>query len=194
MNTALIPMTAEEAALALQDFGEPSTDEDKMMAKAYRLMKQGKRVLNLYETFRKAGCNTEGLPRLAIAPARATEIFLHYKGANWQHVWFSMERWREKGSYRGQFVAIPKENVPGIQPHNPADWKEFPRAVVPQIPPKYRPSDLYPFFLLWDAKWEAAKAPIDPILLKKIGGPLYLVVAAWDLTPLERSLLKTKAK
>lgn len=33
------------------------------------------------------------------------------------------------------------------------------------------------------------EAPVDPALLKHIGGDLYAVVATWDLTDLERAVL-----
>jgi len=184
MNFATIQMTTEEAALALLDYESPKTEEDVMMAKAYRALRAGKRVLNLYESFKLAGTTPDGLPRLAVAPARATSIYFSFRGQQWQSVYFTMDSWTDDpGRNRG--IQIPTSCVPGVKAHE----KRL-RAVVPTIPPKYRPSDLYPFSILWDAKWEVERTPRDPLLLKKLGGPLYLIVAAWDLTPLERSLLK----
>lgn len=185
MNLATIPMTQEEAALALVDMGEPLTDEDRMMAKAYRAMRAGKRVLNLYECMRKAGCNSDGLPKLAIAQARATHIFLHYRDQSQRDVYFSMETFSTSGWW-GKAISVPRAMLPEIQPQERCPW-----ATVPTIPPKYRPSDIYPYYVLWDAKWNQT-APKDPFLLKKLGGPLYMIVAGWDLTPLERSLLRTR--
>lgn len=46
--------------------------------------------------------------------------------------------------------------------------------------------------ILWEATWSRI-APKDPALLKDIGGGLYVVLAIWDLTELERSVLGVRA-
>jgi hypothetical protein len=66
------------------------------------------------------------------------------------------------------------------------------RALVPKIPPLLKPAgDLSDFFILWEAKWEAV-APVDPILLRRVSESVFVVLAQWDLTPLERSVLETR--
>lgn len=63
------------------------------------------------------------------------------------------------------------------------------RALVPTVPPPFRPPHrLGNYHILFEAEWEA-RAPIDPALLKHLGGDLYAVLAVWDLTPLERAVL-----
>ncbi len=47
--------------------------------------------------------------------------------------------------------------------------------------------DLSKRVILWEADWQAA--PVDPLLLLPIGGDLYAVEAAWDLSPLERAVI-----
>ena len=42
--------------------------------------------------------------------------------------------------------------------------------------------------ILWEAEWETV--PRDPLLLRHLAGGLYAVMASWDLTPLERAVLK----
>ena len=44
------------------------------------------------------------------------------------------------------------------------------------------------YFILWEADWQR-RAPVDPALLRPVGGDLYVVVATWDLTDLERAVL-----
>jgi hypothetical protein len=39
-----------------------------------------------------------------------------------------------------------------------------------------------------EEKWEQL-APVDPLLLKHLGGPFYVVLAAWDLTDVERAVM-----
>ena len=69
-------------------------------------------------------------------------------------------------------------------------------AMVPIVPPRHRPranTRLSEYHVLWevdDWAWlEAPKPPVDPALLKHLGGDIYAVVATWDLTDLERLVL-----
>lgn len=39
-----------------------------------------------------------------------------------------------------------------------------------------------------EAQWRPVP-PVDPFLLKHLGGTLYVVLAQWDLTPLEQAVL-----
>jgi hypothetical protein len=67
-------------------------------------------------------------------------------------------------------------------------------AMVPMVPPDVikdgRGCDLAKHFVLWEVESWAAAPPVDPMLLKPIGGDLYAVVAQWDLTELERAILR----
>lgn len=69
-------------------------------------------------------------------------------------------------------------------------------AIVPTIPPRLRPPhNLSGYHILWEAEWgqEDVLPPGDPALLRHLGGDLYAVLAVWDLTPLERSVLAGRA-
>ena len=65
------------------------------------------------------------------------------------------------------------------------------RAIVPNIPPALRPKrGLRLYTILWEAEWSAdPTAPTDPALLRRLGGDLYILLATWDLTELERAVL-----
>ena len=49
------------------------------------------------------------------------------------------------------------------------------------------------YHVLWEAEWQQV-VPRDPFLLRHIGGDLYSVVAAWDLTDLERSVIAARLR
>jgi hypothetical protein len=63
--------------------------------------------------------------------------------------------------------------------------------LVPIIPAPIRPTRrLDQYHILWEADWQAA--PTDPILLQKLTGNLFVILAAWDLTELERAVLSVR--
>ena len=61
---------------------------------------------------------------------------------------------------------------------------------MPIIPAPIRPKamDLSRYFVLFEAEWQAIP-PKDPLLLSRLSGSLYVILAAWDLTELERAVL-----
>jgi hypothetical protein len=70
-------------------------------------------------------------------------------------------------------------------------------ALVPMIPLDVRPKTGIPenAYILWEVeRWADERldvAPdIDPYLLKHIPGSLYAVIAEWEFTDLERSILR----
>jgi hypothetical protein len=80
-------------------------------------------------------------------------------------------------------VALPHGTLPETNRFSRA------RAIVPIIPPRLRPArGLGGLHVLWEAEWTLA-APIDPALLRHLGGDLWAVLAVWDLTPLEQAVV-----
>jgi hypothetical protein len=60
---------------------------------------------------------------------------------------------------------------------------------VPPIPPRFRPEALDDYFTLFEAEWQPMP-PVDPILLKRIGQTMFVIVAQWNLTAVERAVLE----
>ncbi len=67
------------------------------------------------------------------------------------------------------------------------------KAMMPTVPIHLRPKrGLQNYHVLWEAEWEPVP-PRDPYLLRRIGkADLWLVVAHWDLTEVERAALATR--
>jgi hypothetical protein len=65
-----------------------------------------------------------------------------------------------------------------------------PSAQYQLLPPSIKPSEasLKHYHILWEAEWENAP-PVDPYLLRRISANLFVVIASWDLTPLERAVM-----
>jgi hypothetical protein len=168
------------------------------LTRGYRAIASGKQVIDLHQVMKAAGVNESFYPRLAIA--RADGQWCHLSlldngGAHMTHV----QTWTtRRGRRPGHVVALPANTFPRVPQWSPGQgysgrprgWSTVARAMVPMVPPQYHPgAALSNYFILWDAVWEPAP-PVDPLLMKHLGGALYAIVAAWDLTPLEQAVMR----
>ena len=164
--------------------GERGTVEDRTIMAGYRAISLGRQVTDVHQSIRDAGVDHQGRPKLAIC--RADVRVCWYQHANWRRPIFAIAR---------HMLADTKPKYGRVTlPVNCLPWlcAEPIRAIVPSIPPRLRPKfGLHNYHILWEADWE--KPPVDPMLLKHIMGPLYAVLATWDLTELERAVIAMRA-
>lgn len=153
---------------------------DHAIRRVYQLIAQGKMVIKALESIRRAGLDAEGLPKLAIARADVERCYLTL--APYGSATFSSIQWRAPLSARFEFPT-------GTFPQR-TNWVGK-QAIVPIIPVHLRPRKaIERYHILWEADWHAV--PKDPLLLRRIDGDLWLVVAQWDLTEVERAALATR--
>lgn len=181
MNVETIEVLPHVAAKKLAEYrsltARQRIDEDDALERMYSLLRKGGRVLDGAAVIRSAGLNEQGHPKLAIVrsdwPWVACWIGsneLHFQGVA------SGDPWNKSAEFR--LV------MPGVQ------YRGRVRSPVPHIPADIRPKDaLKNYYTLFEVeKWE--QYPTDPILLKRIPKTtLFVVVAEWDLTPLEAAIL-----
>jgi len=175
----------EKYAEYLRAVKERHCEEYEALKNGYRELSRGRQVIDLVDTMKQAGVDHLNRPRLAIVRADA------------RLCWFSWARQRsavgppqplfsannDLRPTKTQSVSLPFGTF--LRP------QQLPRcrAVVPSIPPRCMPAGkLSNYHILWEAEWESI--PVDPMLLKHLGKNLYVVLAAWDLTPLEQSVLR----
>jgi hypothetical protein len=174
-------------------------------ADAYKELAKGTPLIDPEAAIREAGWRADARPVLAIARAdmarvdwRVSRNSLRWNPETKTYIgnWSPMEwhyaalRRKESGWSRrngaGKAFLIP--NITAEPPSEPKGGV----AMVPMVPPDVLPArgcDLSKHFILWEVEsWDAAP-PIDPILLRPIGGDLYAVVAQWDLTEIERAII-----
>jgi len=167
---------------------EHMTPADHEIAAIYKRISKGATVIRALESIRNAGLNAEGLPRLAIARADQQLVYFNMRGGGTQ-VQFSDIRWfqwRRKIALQGKTIEM---DWPGI-PH----FRGTPQATVPLIPVHLRPKrGLQNYHILWEAEW-TKRYPVDPYLLRRFGGDAWLVVAAWDLTDVERAVMSQRVR
>jgi hypothetical protein len=219
MNLHEINVTQEQAKAALEEYRESVRDAfqyevdealsraerrrveleaaDKQIMEGYRALANGRQVISLRATLVAGGEDKEHRPMLAVCRADEPQI--------------EMTRWP---AGRVRYDPQPRRDSHGWATEgHPASGqtsrrfdflgllpeKEFKSrwgyieafAVAPHIPPHLRPKTLDRYTLLWEADWQQ-KQPVDPALLRPVGGDLYVVVATWDLTELERAVLNAR--
>ena len=186
----------------LKENKDKADESIKTLKNVYYQLSKGRQIIDIYETMKKAGKNEYDQPRLAICRANLKEVVFQKreKGAG---AYWADEGWRWGNSPYPQ-VAIPKGyfndwHVDKIE-HKRLDGSVYLKerikekslsAPVPIIPAEYRPDGkLHNYYILWEVeKWEN-EPPRDPFLLRRLSPNLFVVLAVWDLTELERSVMK----
>jgi len=186
MDVQLIEMNKEEAREAYLEYRQGRESEDEEIARIYKAIAKEQPVFDVNEVMAKAGMDHYQHPKLAICRADAEFVWLH----TWSNgrVAFCMDRnWEQYWSRR--YVSIPEGFFPSDIEQN--TWRAKFRAIVPIIPPNLRPKfKLSNYHILWEPKWaEDPRPPYDPYLCKRLGGPVFSVLAAWDLTEVERMVI-----
>ncbi|MGQ0668070.1 MAG: hypothetical protein ACT4PO_00080 [Actinomycetota bacterium] len=203
MDVATITMDQEKAAEAFESYREAvklrHSDEDEAIMRGYRELVHGRAVLKLSESMRLAGVTavehalwvkggqrwfTAQMPRLAIARADAPWVYCDgiLRDGSAQ---FRMDKWVSRHTTR-RYIDLPAGTFPA--PHTVND-RRIMSAMVPIVPPALRPrGSLVNYHLLFEAEWKA-QPPRDPLLLRRLGGDLWAVVATWNLTEIERAVL-----
>jgi len=162
------------------------TPADAKIAAIYKRIAQGKTVIRALESIRVAGLNEQGLPKLAICRADMVECWWRPRTDSCQ--------FGERGGGKNNSRKTVRMNWPDLKrpkdPQDPYRWDWC--ATVPIIPVHLRPKrGLQNYHILWEAEW-TKRYPVDPYLLRRFGGDAWLVVAAWDLTEVERAVMSQR--
>jgi len=204
MNIATIEMDKTEAHTLMMEYKDHikanNSPEYRAIMKAYAALAKGESVIHLSQALASGGTIEKTInewshqrqaqanviytiPRLACIAADATVSLLNID--NDGTVSYATHRWaRAKADSVRTSYKIEDAK---------ACYQKF-GALVPLIPPKLLPKyALSNYHIIWEAEWQEANkvlpAPIDPILVKHLEGELYVVLAAWDLTAVERAVL-----
>lgn len=161
--------------------------EDYEIMRTYQLIAQGRVVIQAIESIRQAGIGEDGFPKLALmqATARRCEVLYEQNG--------SVRFCEDQSNYRSRRknIYMPAESLPRFSGDS---WlRRRASCLLPIIPVHLRPKrGLENYHILWEAEWKKLP-PGDPYLLRQIGkGDMWLVVAAWDLTDVEKAAMRTR--
>lgn len=196
MNVNTIIIGKEEALQKLEAYKsviqKKRVPEDDKLESLYRAVSKGARVLNLANAFKQTGLNEKGQPRLAIARADMKRVYC-FPNPVISHRWNKALGSFGFGKNRQWNYLAKATNI--ILPTDTFHVSPMTQLVlycdVPHIPPDVRPKfKLNNYHILFEVK-EWKTYPVDPYLLRRIEGFLYVVEAEWELTELEAELLSS---
>lgn len=186
MQTVPLTMVRAEARALYREYKKHqhyAAPLDWEIQRTYQLIAQGRLVIRALDSIRAAGANDQGLPKLAIMRADLARCHLQVWGSG--EFTFSGDRWNHGGA------ALNFAFGAGMLPRR--DGFLHAEGMIPTVPLHLRPKrGLQNYHTLWEAEWRSV-VPQDPMLLRRIGkSDAWLVVAHWDLTPVERAVLETR--
>ena len=142
-------------------------ERDEAIMRGYRVLSLGRQIVDLRATIAAGGVDEHLRPRLAIARADRQRVSMvrHRDGS----VTFGLpSRYGPDPTNPRSLsqIALPAGTLPAID-QVPQPWQGGLRAsaIVPMIPPRFRPAQLTRYHVLWEADWQAA--PVDPALLRR---------------------------
>lgn len=182
MDVEKLQMDREQAHDLYQNYQahrSGMTNDDRAIAAIYKRIAAGKLVIRALASITTAGMDSAGRPKLAIARADEREVDCYVRDNS------CLFEPRTRGYVRSKdrCFEVP---MPAMSSRTPNC-----RAIVPLIPVHLRPRKaIEKYHVLWEADWQAY--PVDPYLLRRFGADAWLVVASWDLTPIERAVMSSK--
>lgn len=148
----------------------------KFLRRAYWHAAKGRQIIDVPHVIFSAGTNENDEPKLAIARADWANVFCRNL---WDAIEFSDSEFGRAGIYNRVIVDNLKV-------------RRTLRTRVPIIPPEVREkhaAKLENYWILWEVdSWE--EVPRDPLLLKRLSANLFVVLDTWELTELERAVVR----
>lgn len=199
MDTERVTVDKAEALRLYRKYKEHraySAPIDWEVQRTYQLLASGKTIIRALASVTAAGLDEEYLPKLALCKASAKTCFLT-RFARGSATMSTTNGWRQTKSnafnWRAESFKWPHDSFPMNWDGKSRAMQAEHSAQVPLVPVHLRPKrGLENYHVLWEAEWHKLP-PRDPYLLRRIGqADLWLVVAHWDLTEVERAALATR--
>ena len=164
------------------------TAEDSALLMAYRAARRGLPLIRLSRAVQAGGFFGTGLPKIAVSRASNAGGQCY---ARWDYDSLVYADRRDPYANRGAAVGRSSVRVPVAEPPDARRRWSMAATVVPIIPPHLRPRERNARHrhILWEVEDWAPVPPVDPALIRHLRGDLWIVLATWDLTELERYVL-----
>jgi hypothetical protein len=177
MELVGLNVSPEEVKAKLAEYEAADANDPRYasIARVYKALDEGRKVITMPETIVRGGFLSDGLPRLAIARRTARETKVTYGH-------FGSLKYTYKYNSTDKTMTFKNGTAPpGYTDNRTATTR------VPLTPPGLIPKDVSEdsLYVLFEAEWKVIELPRDPALLRALGGDYYEVLATWDLTEVE---------
>lgn len=168
-----------------------NNDNYKDLAKAYNQLKNGRKLIDIAKVIQKGGVDKNTLhPKLAIAQAKSTEIRCEYSKNGSVNFINKNKRWEWHPQKSDVSLINCLPIIPDSIFENQFEHSFRLKAPVPLIPPSALPKKITnDYYILWEVDVWKKIPPTDPYLLKRITNNLFVVLAGWDLTEIEKAVM-----
>jgi|SRR6185295_3768243 len=190
MTLDFISETAEVAKQKYLEYREAVKKRNdpayKDLKQLYRQLYLGKKLIDIFEVIQKGGLHENFYPKLAVCKATFKEVYCYFTREG-DITFMERRNWKKTSEQ-----VILKKCLP--RPAN-TNWSFELTAPVPIIPPSVLPAKLTDdYYILWEVDEWKMIPPTDPWLLKRINERMFVAVAGWNLTALEKSVMASKIK
>jgi hypothetical protein len=177
----------------------------KDLAKVYNMVKGGRKIIDIHQTIAKGGVHREThQPRLAIARADNEFVWCQYTESGYVTFTNGASNWDDqaRAPIKEDIVlsdCLPRFSCKALIESGKMDKKYLDqrrmelKAPVPMISPHLLPKKLTKdYYILWEVDEWKIVPPTDPWLLRRITKTMFVVCAAWDLTKLEKAVMRSR--
>lgn len=201
MNVATIEVEAEVAKAKYKEYLEASkkqaSKEYSAARRAYRALSKGYKIIDVYKAFEKTGKKKNDTPKLALVRADAKTVYFTKlpKGGGE----FRRTQPRNWGNQPAPDLMLPENTFKDWQRTEPtpqSTWTTIEEREletnVPFIPPHIAPKGaLDKYYILFEVdEWKATAAVVDPYLLQRLNDNTFIVLAEWDVSPVEAMIMR----
>lgn len=201
MNVATIEMDAEAAQAKYKEYLEASkkqkSKEYSAARRAYRALAKGYKIIDIYKAFEKTGKKTDDTPKLALVRADAKIVYFTKQnngGGEFRRT--DPKNW---GNQPAPDLTLPngtfkdwERTIPPIG----SSWSSIKNSEletnVPFIPAHIAPDKaLENYYILFEVDtWRPHVAVKDPYLLQRLNDNTFVVLAEWDVSPVEAIVMR----
>lgn len=203
METDTIDMTVEEAEEAYKKYAELVKEREEksleILKQASYHLSQGRKVLNIYDSILRGGVDENKEPKLAIGRADwGTVFFTKHRGksgafgsARVGSNWGKVDSVRLPINYFDEEWEIEDSTKSWSEPKRPTIKSAIP-LIPAELMPKGKLNNYYILFEVgrWEEDLSRRRVGDDPLLLRRLSENMFVVLAMWDVSPLEKAVLE----
>jgi hypothetical protein len=207
MDTPTFELNKDEAEKLYNEYAELVTKREEehleILKKCYFHLKEGRKILNVFDVIEKAGVDDlHKEPTLAIANAAWHEVT--FSKLRFKSGIFGNSRYGTRNNVPKDFIELPPnlftDEWKNTDIAQKSGWfspeRQYIKTAIPLIPAILMPRGaLSNYYILFEVtNWEEAidrrKIGNDPFLLRRISENMFVILASWDVSPIEQAVLE----